>query len=186
MTVSRRHFLAGAAALPFASARVSAVPLPKDADIVVIGAGVAGIAAARRIQAANRRVVIIEATGRIGGRCETDMTTFGVPFDRGARWLHAQSANPLARLARTVTMDVYPAPQAQKIRIGRRNARAGETEDFLATLVRSYRAITDPARKGDVSTDALPADVGEWRRTLEFTLGPSLASKDLKDVSALE
>jgi monoamine oxidase len=186
MTVSRRHFLAGAAALPFASARVSAVPLPKDADIVVIGAGVAGIAAARRIQAANRRVVIIEATGRIGGRCETDMTTFGVPFDRGARWLHAQSTNPLARLARTVTMDVYPAPQAQKIRIGRRNARAGETEDFLATLVRSYRAITDPARKGDVSTDALPADVGEWRRTLEFTLGPSLASKDLKDVSALE
>lgn len=186
MTVTRRHFLAGAAALPFAGAYAVAAPLPKDADIVVIGAGAAGIAAARRIQAAGRKVVVIEATGRIGGRCDTDITTFGVPFDRGARWLHAQSANPLARLAGGVKMDVYPAPQAQKIRIGRRNARAGETEDFLAALVRSYRAITDPGRKGDISADALPADIGEWRRTLEFTLGPSLASKDLKDISALD
>src|SRR5687768_15322621 len=129
MSFSRRDFLAASVAgmaVPGA-ARAAAVALPKDAEIVVVGAGAAGIAAARRVLAANRKVVIVEAANRIGGRCWTDTETFGVPFDRGARWLYS-NANPVARLARTVAMDIYAAPQAQKIRIGRRNARAGETE----------------------------------------------------------
>jgi hypothetical protein len=84
-------------------------------------------------------------------------------------------------------MDVYAAPHAQKIRIGRRNARAGETEEFLASLVRANRAIGDPGRRADVAAqDALPKDLGDWTRTLEFTLGPATASKDLKEVSALD
>ena len=189
MNFSRRDFLAAAAAAAAfpGAARAVNVPLPKDMEIVVVGAGAAGIAAARRVLAANRKVVIVEASNRIGGRCWTDTETFGVPFDRGARWLYAQNANPVARLARTVAMDVYAAPQAQKIRIGRRNARAGETEEFLATLVRANRAVGDPGRKGDPSAlDAVPKDLGEWAKTLEFTLGPAATGKDLKDVSALD
>ena len=189
MRFSRRDFLAAsvaAMAVP-GTARAAAVALPKDAEIIVVGAGAAGIAAARRVLAAGRKVVVVEAANRIGGRCWTDTATFGVPFDRGARGLYAQNANPVARLARTVAMDVYAAPQAQKIRIGRRNARAGETEDFLATLVRTNRALGDPNRKADVAAlEAMPKDTGEWTRTLEFTLGPSTAGKDLKDVSALD
>jgi monoamine oxidase len=189
MSFSRRDFLAAAAAalaVP-GTARAAAVALPRDAEIVVVGAGAAGIAAARRVLAANRKVVVVEAADRIGGRCWTDTTTFGVPFDRGARWLYAQNTNPVARLARSVAMDVYAAPHAQKIRIGRRNARAGETEDFLATLVRTNRALGDPNRRADVAAlDAMPKDTGEWAKTLEFTLGPSMAGKDLKDVSALD
>ena len=46
--------------------------LPRDADIVVIGAGAAGIAAARRVMAANRKVIVVEASSQIGGRCLTD------------------------------------------------------------------------------------------------------------------
>ena len=189
MTFSRRDFLAASvAAMAFpGTGRAASVPLPRDVEIVVVGAGAAGIAAARRVQAANRKVVVVEASNRIGGRCWTDTQTFGVPFDRGARWLYSQNANPVARLARSVAMDVYAAPQAQKIRIGRRNARAGETEDFLATLVRTNRAIGDPNRKADLSAqDAMPKDTGEWARTLEFNLGPATASKDLKELSALD
>jgi monoamine oxidase len=189
MTLSRRDFLAASVAtMAFPGAgRTAAVALPRDAEIVVVGAGAAGIAAARRVQAANRKVVVVEASNRIGGRCWTDTQTFGVPFDRGARWLYTQLANPVARLARSVAMDVYAAPQAQKIRIGRRNARAGETEDFLATLVRTNRALGDPNRKADLSAqDAMPKDTGEWARTLEFNLGPATTSKDLKELSALD
>jgi monoamine oxidase len=189
MSFSRRDFLAAsvaAMALP-GGARAAAVALPKDAEIVVVGAGAAGIAAARRVLAANRKVVVVEASNRLGGRCWTDTQTFGVPFDRGARWLYSQNANPVARLARSVAMDVYAAPQAQKIRIGRRNARAGETEDLLATLVRTNRALADPARKADIAAlDAMPKDTGDWAKTLEFSLGPATATKDLKDVSALD
>ena len=189
MTFSRRDFLAASvAAMAWpGTARAATVALPKDAEIVVVGAGAAGIAAARRVLAANRRVVVVEASSRIGGRCWTDTETFGVPFDRGARWIYSQNSNPVARLARSVAMDVYAAPQAQKIRIGRRNARAGETEDFLTTLVRTNRALGDLNRKADVSAqDAMPKDTGEWAKTLEFTLGPATASKDLKEVSSLD
>ena len=154
----------------------------------MIGAGAAGIAAARRIQAANRKVIVVEAAGRIGGRCLTDTATFEVPFDRGARWLHNPDTNPMIKLARSAGLDVYPAPLGQKIRIGRRNARAGETEEFLAALVRANRAIDDASRgRADVScAAALPKDLGDWAGTAEFVLGASSTGKDLKDVSVID
>src|SRR5690606_36537954 len=108
MTISRRGFLAAStAALAFPQpGRAAIVGLPRETEIVVVGAGAAGIAAARRIAAAGRKAVVIEASNRLGGRCWTDMETFGVPFDRGARWIYGQSDNPVARLARSVRMDV--------------------------------------------------------------------------------
>src|SRR5258708_25724235 len=149
MTMTRREFLSASAALaaaPALGADAWGAPLPREADIVVIGAGAAGIAAARRIMAANRRVIVVEATGQIGGRCLTDTATFDVPFDRGARWMHNPDTNPMIKLGRNARLDISPAPLAQKIRIGRRNARAGETEEFLAALVRANRAVNDPSR----------------------------------------
>src|SRR5450631_1161106 len=131
MTMTRRDFLsaaAGVAAAPALGALAFAAPLPREADIVVIGAGAAGIAAARRIQAANRKVIVVEAAAQIGGRCLTDTVTFDVPFDCGARWMHNPDTNSMIRLARGAGLDVTSAPLGQKIRIGRRNARAGETE----------------------------------------------------------
>ena len=60
-----------------------------ETDVAIVGAGAAGIAAARKLAAAGRRVVILEAADRVGGRCITDTATFGMPFDLGAHWLHA-------------------------------------------------------------------------------------------------
>jgi monoamine oxidase len=191
MTITRRDFLSAAAGLavtPLLGARALGAPLPREADIVVIGAGAAGIAAARRIQAANRKVIVIEAASQIGGRCLTDSTTFDVPFDRGARWLHNPDTNPMIKLARTVGLDVAPTTLGQKIRVGRRNARAGETEEFLAALVRANRAIDDASRgKADVScASVLPKDLGDWAGTAEFVLGANATGKDLKDLSVID
>jgi monoamine oxidase len=191
MTITRREFLAASAAAaiaPVLGARAWAAPLPREADIVVIGAGAAGIAAARRILAANRKVVVLEATGQVGGRCLTDTATFDVPFDRGARWIHNPDTNPMIRLARGAGLDVVPAPLGQKIRIGRRNARAGEVEELLATLVRANRAIDDASRgRVDVScASVLPKDLGDWAATVEFLLGANATGKDLKELSAID
>jgi monoamine oxidase len=190
MKITRRDLLSAAAAsaiVPGMRSKAWAAALPREADIVVIGAGAAGISAARRIVAANRKVIVLEATGRVGGRCITDTTTFDVPFDRGARWIHNPDTNPMIRLARAAGLDVVPAPLGQKIRIGRRNARPGEVEEFLATLVRANRAIDDASRKADVScASALPKDLGDWAATVEFVLGANAAGKDLKEISALD
>ncbi len=191
MTMTRRAFLsasAGLAAAPALGVPAWGAALPRETDIVVIGAGAAGIAAARRIMAANRRVIVVEAASQIGGRCLTDTATFGVPFDRGARWMHNPDTNPMIRLGRSAGLDVAAAPLGQKIRIGHRNARAGETEEFLAALVRANRAIDDASRsRADVScASVLPKDLGDWAGTAEFVLGASFAGKDLKDISAID
>ncbi|HZE53232.1 MAG TPA: NAD(P)/FAD-dependent oxidoreductase [Bradyrhizobium sp.] len=191
MALTRRQLLSASAAIAVAPAfggRAWGAPLPREADIVVIGAGAAGIAAARRIQAANRRVIVVEATSQVGGRCLTDTATFGMPFDRGARWLHNPDTNPMIRLARNAGLDLSAAPLGQKIRIGQRNARAGETEEFLAALVRANRAIDDASRgKADLSCAAvLPKDLGVWAATAEFVLGASATGNDLRDISVMD
>jgi monoamine oxidase len=184
--LSRRSFLTASAALatgPAVAAGTAATP----ADVVIVGAGTAGIAAARRIAAAGRKFVMIEAADHVGGRCVTDKRAFGVAFDRGAHWLHAPDFNPLMRLTVRRGLEVYPAPASQKVRIGRRYAREGELEDFLALQVRANRGIADAARKGDTGcAQALPNDLGDWRPAIEFVLGPFGCGKDLAEISTVD
>lgn len=187
MLFSRRSFLAASAGFAAAPA-FGQVPASGAVDVVVVGAGAAGIAAARKIAPTGKRVVVVEASDRIGGRCFTETRSFGVPFDRGAHAIHSPENNPLAKLGRGSGLEVYTAPPGQKLRIGRRNAREGELEDFLAALVRANRAISDAARgKADVAAaSALPKTLGEWRNTVEFLLGPYMCGKDLGEISAMD
>jgi monoamine oxidase len=193
---SRRSFLAASAALGAgpALAQTKKKQVPKEepprtgTDVVVIGAGAAGIAAARRLAAARLRVTVVEAGAQVGGRCITDMSSFGVPFDRGAHWIHMPQINPVAKLATTTGLDIYPAPPGQRMRIGRRFAREGEMEEYLAGLVRTNTAIADAARgRTDMAcAAALPKDLGDWRASIEFFLGPFGCGKDLSEVSAVD
>jgi monoamine oxidase len=110
-----------------------------------------------------------------------------VPFDRGARWMYNPDSNPMIRLARAAGFEIAAAPPGQKIRVGRRNARAGETEEFLAALVRANRAIDEASRRADISCGSvLPKDLGDWASTAEFVLGPNATGKDLKEVSTVD
>jgi monoamine oxidase len=195
--LSRRSFLAASVAVasgPAYAQRQRPAPAPPPeagragpVDAVIIGAGAAGIAAARRLAAANRRFLLLEAAEQVGGRCITDSRIFGVPYDRGAHWIYAADINPLVKLAAQTGLDLYPAPPGQRIRIGRRYAREGELEDFLAGLLRANTAIADAARRGDVACAAvLPRDLGEWRPTIDFVLGPYGCGKDLAEVSTAD
>ncbi len=186
LQLSRRSFLAASAALA-ARPALGAAPAAAATDVVIIGAGAAGIAAARKIAAAGGRYVLLEATDHIGGRCITESKSFGVPFDRGAHWIYLPDRNPVTRLAPRRGLDVYPASQSLKVRIGRRDARAGELEDFLAAQVRSTRAINEAGRKADIpSAQAVPNDLGDWRATIEFVLGPYNCGKDLAQMSSVD
>jgi monoamine oxidase len=76
-----------------------------DADVIVIGAGAAGLAAARLLADAGRRVIVLEARTRIGGRVWTDRSFAAIPVERGAEFIHGEQADSwtLVRRARLRT-----------------------------------------------------------------------------------
>ena len=188
--LSRRAFVFGSAAgaaLPGQKAFAQQVPRSGYVDVVIVGAGAAGIAASRKLVAMGKRIVLLEAANQIGGRCVTDTSIFRVPYDRGARSIYWADVNPLAKLGPQAGLTLYPAPPGQRMRIGRRYAREGEMEDFLANLVRANAAIADAARKSDMAcAQALPKDIAEWRSTIDFILGAYGCGKDLSEVSTAD
>ena len=68
-------------------------------EIVVIGAGMAGLTATRKLQLAGYRVTVLEGRDRIGGRLWTSRAWPDIPLDMGASWIHGTEGNPLTDLA---------------------------------------------------------------------------------------
>lgn len=98
MSLSRRHFLAGLAAAPLAlSTKLQASP--SAVHVLVIGAGIAGLAAARALTDQGIKVTMIEGRERIGGRIHTSRVWPNLPMDLGASWIHGQQQNPITALA---------------------------------------------------------------------------------------
>ena len=99
--LTRREFTVGAGALA-ATLAVAGCGRPQSrpsrGQVVVIGAGMAGLAAARQLADAGVDVTVLEARERIGGRMWTD-TSLGMPIDLGAAWIHGTKGNPLVALA---------------------------------------------------------------------------------------
>lgn len=104
VTSNRRALIGGfsAASLAF-SVRAGTVT---DTDVIIIGAGVAGISAARQLKSSGLRTVILEARDRIGGRVFTETQPLGRKFDRGAYWFHNRATNPLVPLARSAGIEL--------------------------------------------------------------------------------
>ncbi len=96
----------------------------EDADVVVIGAGFAGLAAAERLAASDRRVVVLEASDRVGGRASTDYRLAnGIPLELGAQMVHGRKAVTHTWIGRE-GFHTRPLPVTQRSRIvvGRRVA----------------------------------------------------------------
>ena len=105
----KKIFLRGIGRREFLKASLSGLALatlPKisfaqsNPDVVVIGAGSAGLSATAELMKRGVSVLCIEGMNRIGGRCYTDNSTFGVPADIGGHWLHGFSANQIAEFGK--------------------------------------------------------------------------------------
>ncbi|MGU3495032.1 flavin monoamine oxidase family protein [Xanthobacteraceae bacterium A53D] len=186
--LTRRALLGGAFALPSFAHALGQVPSSGQVDVVIVGAGAAGIAAARRIATAGRSYALIEAGKRIGGRVHTETAAFGVPFDLGARRLHLPGGSALVDLAKTSGLDLVAAPRSARLYQGAKEAGDTAYEDFVATMRRAERAI---GAAGDAGRDlpaarVLPPDLGAFGPLATFMLGPLRCAKELDQVSTVD
>jgi len=109
--MSRREFLAATTSLVgggLAAACGAGPPPPPDTKaVLVVGAGMAGLSAARSLADAGWPVRVIEARDRIGGRVYTERG-WGAPLELGASWIHGTTDNPLMELAHRARAQLAP------------------------------------------------------------------------------
>lgn len=102
--------------------------------LLVVGAGMAGLVAARLLQDSGFQVQVLEARNRPGGRIWTDHT-LGVPCDLGASWIHRAQGNPLTSWSRALGIRLLPWPR-------------GRTYFFEDGRHRSFAGLLWEARRG--------------------------------------
>ncbi|MEM7172361.1 MAG: NAD(P)/FAD-dependent oxidoreductase [Pseudomonadota bacterium] len=184
--LSRRQVLAGGAGLVAASFWPG-LATAANPEVIVIGAGAAGIAAARKLLSAGRRVTVIEAGNCIGGRLKTDRAAFGVPFDVGAHWLHSRRQNPFVDHGLANGFTLYPAPDEERLFVGGRPAKKSEIRDYDRALARATAALEQAGERGrDVSAASVMPTLGKWGDTVRHALGPYEMGKDLENFSCAD
>lgn len=167
-------------------------PLPASPDVIVLGAGAAGIAAARRLVADGLSVAVLEARGRVGGRAVTTALR-GHAVDLGAHWLHAGPVNPLVALGKVRGEPLRRAAQESHLVVGRRFARAEERVAFRRAFDVADRIMTQaacaPGPDRAVASVQMPS-LGPWRERIllvhALVSGRPLHSVSLQDWPSME
>lgn len=75
--------------------------IPTNPDVVIIGAGAAGLAAGKELSKRGISYVIVEAAGRVGGRAYTESQSFGAPVDHGCSWISGSMHNPFTQIGKS-------------------------------------------------------------------------------------
>lgn len=135
-------------------------------DVVVIGAGAAGIAAAKHLVAARLAVKVVEARERLGGRAHTVPTGFGFAVDLGCEWLHSANINPWTRIAREIGFTVDETLPDWGRRVAWFQGDAAQRE-WQAAMDAFYTRLDHAAELADdrPASSALEPD-GKWNALL--------------------
>jgi len=121
--LGRRGFLRLTAASALAQGLAGpARAVDADVDVIVIGAGMAGLTAARRLSDLGYEVLVLEAAERIGGRLATDHS-LGAPFELGAGWIHGPRGNPVSALVSAAGGETFVTDDESLMVISSRSVR---------------------------------------------------------------
>jgi monoamine oxidase len=158
-----------------------------DVDLVIVGAGAAGLAAAKAAQARGLSFHLIEASHRIGGRAYTEEVAPGMPMDLGCHWMHSASLNPFVAIADRFGFQ-YRRDGAWRMNgfAGSRRLTEAEHAEIHRGMAANYAAIAAAAERGeDVAvSDVIDLD-NPWAalHAYWFSLG---TSNDVDQISTVD
>jgi monoamine oxidase len=154
-----------------------------DVEVVVIGGGAAGVAAAKRLMRASVRCLLIEARPRLGGRAYTVIDSSGFTLDLGCGWLHSADRNPWVRVAEEegVAIDKTPPPwQRKTLEFGFPRA---EQDDFQDAMGEFFTRLEDAAQGDtDVAAASLLVPGNRWNGLIN-SVGTYISGGDLDRLS---
>jgi monoamine oxidase len=114
-----------------------------DVDIVVIGAGAAGLAAARRIATLGRPVRVLDSRARLGGRAFTSHDTAGQPIELGCGWMHSADENEFAGLASEQGFTIDKTRPPWRTQLNDIGFPAADQDDFRTAAARFFERLDE-------------------------------------------
>lgn len=189
---SERRIILKAVTASMVLPRIVFANTPTNPDVVIIGAGTAGIQAAKTLHSKGISFIVVEADGRIGGRVYTHNDIFGVPFDMHAHWMSYPPGNPLIDYAKDNGFDVYKDPRESRSFVGDREATKEEYKDLNKTYDTFYRKIKTSAKYVTGDDDNARTALGEeffnspWGYTVASNYGVWGMAQNSKDYSPVD
>ncbi|HMB77528.1 MAG TPA: NAD(P)/FAD-dependent oxidoreductase [Kiloniellaceae bacterium] len=162
------------------------VEFPASPDVVVIGAGAAGLGAGRRLQELGVSFAILEGSHRVGGRGYTEEIAPGVPFDLGCHWMHSASLNPFVALADAAGFTYRKGTFEHDLRFADDWTASRDRKTYQAFCDRGFAALREvQATKRDLSVaDAVERD-SPWTGVFDYWISLE-TSHDSDQVSAID
>ena len=136
--------------------------------MIVIGAGLAGLTAARGLAGHGWKITVVEARDRIGGRIWTSKEWPGLPMDLGASWIHGTKGNPLTKLADAIGAKRLATSYDASMAVDA-NGKAVDLDGAyaMAETVMSAARKTAERRSTDQSLDAALVASTAWQKAGE-------------------
>jgi monoamine oxidase len=165
--------------------------LPSEIDVAIVGAGAAGIAAARTLEGSGLSVLALEARGRLGGRARTVTPAPGIVFDTGCGWLHSADKNPFVAIARELGFAIDRTRPPWRVQGYEAAFPRAEREDFIAALDAFFARTEQAARSGrDSAASEHLAPGNRWNPMIDaistYINGCELDQVSVIDLNAYE
>src|SRR6266436_7425343 len=165
--------------------------LPSEVDIAIIGAGAAGLGAARALENSRLSAIVLEARDRVGGRAHTIMAAPDITFDLGCGWLHSADSNSFVKIAERLNFEIdktRPPWREQSLDAG---FPAKERADFIEALDAFYDRAEEAAKSGRDSAASSYLEPGNrWNPMIDaistYVNGSELDRVSILDMDAYE